>query len=138
MKRRNRSHCPISFALEVFGDAWTLLILRDLILKGKSRYQEFLASEEAISTNILADRLARLEENGLISKTSDPSNGKQFLYAPTGKGLDLLPVMLELIRWSAKHDPKTAAPKEFIRRLKRDPDALKSELLRAFGGAQKV
>ncbi len=132
MKRRNRSHCPIAFALDIFGDAWTLLILRDLIFKGKSRYQEFLTSEESISTNILADRLARLEEYGIISKTGDPTNKKQILYSPTQKGLDLIPAMLEIVRWSGKHDPKTAAPREFIDRLKKDPDKLVAEIRSQF------
>lgn len=128
MKRRNRSHCPISFALDIFGDAWTLLVLRDLIFKGKERYQEFLSSEEAISTNILADRLARLEEYGIISKKVDPTNGKQILYAPTKKGLDLIPVLLEIVRWSGEHDPQTAAPREFINRLKKVPVRLAAEI----------
>ncbi len=132
MKRRNRSHCPISFALDIFGDAWTLLILRDLIFKGKSRYQEFLASEESISTNILADRLARLEEHGIISRANDPTNKKQILYSPTRKGLDLIPVLLEIVQWSGKHDPKTAAPKEFIERLKKDPKRLAAEIRSQF------
>lgn len=133
MKRHNRSHCPVSFALEIFGDSWTLLILRDLIFKDKSRYQEFLASEESISTNILADRLARLEEYGIITKAHDPSNKKQILYSPTQKGLDLIPVMLEIVRWSGKHDPKTAVPKEFIERFKEDPRRLAAEIRSQFG-----
>lgn len=132
MKRRNRSHCPISFALDNFGDTWTLLVLRDLIFKGKSRYQEFLTSEEGISTNILADRLARLEEHGIISKMDDPANARQIIYSPTPKGLDLVPVMLEIVRWSGKHDPKTAAPKEFLERLKRDPQRLAAEIRSQF------
>lgn len=133
MKRRNRSHCPISFALDIFGDAWTLLILRDLIFKGKSRYQEFLTSEEGISTNILADRLHRLEVAGIIAKGDDPTNKKQFIYTPTEKGLDLIPVMLEVVRWSGKHDPLTAAPRKFIDRLKKDPDRLAVEIRAKFG-----
>ena len=128
MKRCGRSHCPISFALDVFGDHWSLLILRDLILKGKTRYQDFLESEEGISTNILADRLSRLEEHGIISKNDDPTNKKQFLYLPSKKGLGLVPVMLEIIRWSAKYDSKTAAPKEFIQKLKRDRGLMIKEI----------
>ena len=132
MKRRNRSHCPISFALEIFGDAWTLLILRDLIFKGKSRYQEFLGSDEGISTNILAERLNRLESAGIITKKDDPSNRKQILYSPTKKGLDLIPVMLEIVRWSGRHDPKTAAPRAFIERLKNDSERLAAEIRSQF------
>lgn len=132
MKRRTRSHCPISFALDTFGDHWSLLVLRDLIFKGKSRYQEFLNSEERISTNILADRLSRLEGAGIVTKKDDPANGKQIIYAPTKKGLDLIPVMFEMIRWSARYDSETSAPKEFIRRLETDPVGLKSEVVSTF------
>jgi DNA-binding HxlR family transcriptional regulator len=128
MKKCGRSHCPISFALDIFGDRWSLLILRDLIFKGKSRYQEFLESEEKISTNILADRLARLEKHGIISKTDDPSSKRQVLYSPTPKGLDLIPVMLELVRWSGTHDLKTAAPKEFLIRLNNNSASLAAEI----------
>ena len=128
MKRCHQSGCPIAFALDIFGDRWSLLILRDLIFKGKQRYKDFLSSEEAISTNILADRLMRLEEHGLISKQDDETNKKQFLYAPTEKGLELIPVLLEIVRWSAKHDPKTAAPKAFLNRLKKDAKGLEREI----------
>ncbi|MBY0472634.1 helix-turn-helix transcriptional regulator [bacterium] len=132
MKRRARSHCPISFALDTFGDHWSLLVLRDLIFKGKSRYQEFLASDERISTNILADRLSRLENAGIITRKNDPINKKQILYAPTKKGLDLIPVMLELVRWSIKYDSETATPKKFIRELEKDFDGLADKILSQF------
>lgn len=115
-----RSHCPISFALDLIGDKWSLLVLRDIIFKGKNKYMDFLNAGESISTNILANRLVQLEEQGFIEKKDDPNNGKQFLYEPTVKALDLIPVMLELIRWSGKYDPKTAAPKEFLDELKRN------------------
>ena len=132
MKRRERSHCPIAFALDLFGDQWSLLILRDLLFKGKRLYREFLGSEEGIATNILADRLARLEKAGIITKANDPTNKKQFIYAPTRKGLELVPLLLEMIRWSAKHDSKTAAPKQFIRRLEKDSVALIAQVVSQF------
>lgn len=132
MKKRVRSHCPIAFALDLFGDHWSLLILRDLIFKGKTRYQEFLGAEEGISTNILADRLSRLESQGLISKMDDPTNKKQIIYAPTKKGLDLVPLMLEIVRWSAKYDSQTAAPKAFLQRLEKEPEELRREILSTF------
>lgn len=128
MKEKARSHCPIAFALDLFGDTWSLLVLRDLIFKNKRHYQEFLNSGESISTNILADRLRRLEENGFIQKAPDPSNKKQIIYSPTNKGLDLIPVMLEMIRWSGKYDPKTAAPKEFLEQLKKDSKKLAAQM----------
>lgn len=132
-----RSHCPISFALDLFGDRWTLLILRDVMLKNKSRFQDFLACEEKIATNVLADRLRKLEAHGILSKTDDPDSGRQFRYAPTTKGLDLLPVLLEIIRWSGRHDPKTAAPRAFLRRLERDAHGLRAELTRPFKASSR-
>lgn len=124
MRSRPRSGCPISYALDMFGDAWSLLVMRDLILNGKRRYQELLGSEEGIATNILADRLSRLEKQGIIAKDRDPDNKRQYLYTPTPKGLDLIPLMMEMIRWSARHDPDTTASKGFLRRLKSDREGL--------------
>jgi len=99
-----RSNCRINFALETFGDKWTLLIVRDLMFKGKRTFGEFLESKEKISTNILADRLKRLEEHGIVEKTVAPDNRSKLLYRLTSKGKDLLPVMLEITAWSVKHD----------------------------------
>lgn len=123
-----RSHCPIAFALDVFGDKWSLLILRDMLFLGKRHYHEFLASGEGISTNILASRLKQLEAQGLIAKSKDAKNRRQRVYLPTRKGQELLPVMLEIIRWSARYDPQTAAPPAFIRRLNRDQIGLMREI----------
>lgn len=126
------NHCPIAFALDIFGDHWSLLILRDIIFMGKKRYKELMASGEGIATNVLAERLLRLETHGILSKTVDPSSKRQFIYEPTKKGLDLLPLLLELIRWGAAYDADTAAPKEFIRRLEKDPEGVKQEFLSKF------
>lgn len=132
MQRPCRSHCPIAFALDLFGDKWSLLVLRDLLFMGKRRYNEFLASEEGISTNILAERLKRLEAQGILTKFRDRSNRRQSVYAPTRKGLELLPILLELICWSAQHDPQTAAPPAFIRRLRSDREGFMHEVLNKF------
>lgn len=121
--------CPIAFTLDVLGDRWTLLIIRDLIFMGKRHYGEFLKSGEGIATNVLADRLGRLESEGIVSKQVDPKDQKKYLYRLTDKGEDLLPVLLEMILWGATHDPKTAAPKVFIDRLKSDRDAVTKETL---------
>lgn len=120
MKKHRRSDCPISFALDLFGDKWSLLILRDLIFKDKAYYQDFADSEEGISTNILAERLERLKREGLIQSKPDESNARKIVYSPTDKALDLIPLILEIIDWSAKHDPRTGAPKEFLKMLKKD------------------
>lgn len=100
-----RSDCPVSLALEVIGDRWSLLILRDLF-RGKCRYQELLNSKERIATNILAERLVRLEQQGLITKADGSDDRRPLGYAPTKKGRDLLPVIYEMARWSAKYDPR--------------------------------
>ena len=137
MKRRHRrSDCPVHFALEVFGDAWSLLIIRDLMFKGRTTYTDFLRAEEGIATNVLADRLVRLEGDGIIEKHVRGEGRSAGRYRLTTKGIDLLPVMLEIIDWSAKHDPKTAADRGFVRRLRRDRDGLQAELRSALLSAR--
>jgi len=117
---KRRSDCPISYALDLFGDKWSLLVMRDILFRQKTHYREFLGSEEGIATNILADRLSRLESAGLIRKTDDdPRSGKQ-AYVATAKGHDLVPVLLEMMLWSAKYDPHTGAPPVLIAELKKD------------------
>jgi DNA-binding HxlR family transcriptional regulator len=117
---KRRSDCPISSALDLFGDKWSLLVMRDLLFRNKSHYREFFASEEGIATNILADRLARLETADLIEKTNDdPRSGKQ-AYVATSKGKDIIPLLLEIMLWSTKHDPHTRAPDVLIAELKKD------------------
>ena len=112
MENNFRSRCPITYALDIFGDKWSLLILRDLVFREKCHYQEFLNSEESISTNILADRLNKLQQHGLINKTKDPGNKKQNIYSITEKSIDLIPMMVEIIGWSAKHDKNTGISQE--------------------------
>jgi DNA-binding HxlR family transcriptional regulator len=130
-----RSDCPISSALDLFGDKWSLLVMRDLLFRNKSHYREFLASEEGIATNILADRLARLEAAGLIEKTGDdPRSGKQ-AYLPTAKGKDLIPLLLQMMLWSVKHNPQTAAPGALIAELEADL-AKAARAIRHEGGIQ--
>lgn len=123
-----RSDCPISYALDLFGDKWTLLVLRDLVIKRKRYFQQFLASDEKIASNILSHRLKLLEAAGMLTRKRDPANKRRVLYAPTEKGADLIPALLELVRWSAKHDPRTAAPKALVRRISEDPAGVTAEL----------
>ena len=99
--------CPIRFGLGIFGDKWTLLLVRDLMFKGKRHYGEFTDPEENISTNILADRLARLVENGIVDKRRDDEHRARFVYSLTEKGIDLAPMMLAMIDWSLKLDIPT-------------------------------
>lgn len=98
-----RSDCPVNFAVEALGDKWSLVILRDMIFWGKKTYGEFLKSDEHIATNILADRLAYLEREGLISKSPDPADKRKDIYRPTEKAVALVPILIETIAWSAQH-----------------------------------
>jgi DNA-binding HxlR family transcriptional regulator len=126
MKRTDRrSDCPINFALELFGDTWTLLIIRDLMFKGKRTYAEFAASEEQISTSVLADRLKTLVDAGVVRRTG---SGRSTRYSLEQKGADLLPVMVDMIVWSARYDAATAAPDTFVSRAVDDRDGLLAEL----------
>lgn len=112
---QRRSSCPINYGLEIFGDRWTLLVLRDLLLQDKRHFQELLESEEAIASNILTERLKRLEHQRIITKRRDPADRRKLIYEPTKKGLGLVPVLLEIAAWSATHDRKTSAPRGFAR-----------------------
>ena len=119
-----RSHCPINFSVEIFGDRWTLLVLRDLLLRGCRHFRELLEGGEAIASNILTERLKRLEQHGIITRRTDPDDGRQFIYEPTDKGVALVPVLLEIAHWGATHDPDTLAPAEFVRKFRGDRDAV--------------
>ena len=125
---KRKSDCPINFALEIFGDKWTFLVVRDLIFKGKHFYGEFLLSEEGIATNILSDRLSLLEGNGIVSKSSDPSHKQKIKYRITQKGIDLVPLLVEFIMWSAKYDKNSAVEMKFVKSVKRDKVGLISQI----------
>src|SRR5438270_5753597 len=135
---KRRSDCPISAVLEALGDKWSLLILRDLIMRGKRRYQELLNSEEGIATNILADRLSKLEQQGLISRGDDPTSKKQILYSPTKKALDLLPTLLEMALWGLKYSPRTYTKKPIVKRMREDKAGLMKEILARFENDSSV
>jgi DNA-binding HxlR family transcriptional regulator len=122
--QQRRSDCPINFALETFGDPWSLLIIRDIVYFGKKTYGEFLASEERMATNILASRLARLEEQGILMKKLSEQDKRKDEYALTEKGLDLIPVLAEIANWSAEYDPHTGAPAAWIDLMKSDRERM--------------
>jgi DNA-binding HxlR family transcriptional regulator len=122
--QHRRSDCPINFALETFGDTWSLLIIRDIVYFGKQTYGEFLASEEGIATNILANRLARLEQQGILMKLPHPTDVRKERYVLTEKGLDLIPVLAEIANWSAEHDPETGAPPAWIALMKAEREKM--------------
>lgn len=103
MKKEFRSDCPISSSLEIVGDKWSLLILRDLIFYGKNSFKDFNHSKERIATNILSDRLARLESQEIIRKDRSKENKKVYIYSITPKGFDLIEVLLDMIIWGVKY-----------------------------------
>ncbi|WP_428603953.1 winged helix-turn-helix transcriptional regulator [Sedimenticola sp.] len=125
---KRRSSCPISFSLDVLGDKWTLLVMRDLIFMRKRRFGDFLNSAEKIATNILTQRLRNLEHAEIVTRRTDPENARQVLYELTAKGLDLIPVLLDLIIWGARYDLETGAPQEFLTRAQTDRKGLIEEL----------
>jgi DNA-binding HxlR family transcriptional regulator len=105
MKDDRRSGCPINLSLEVFGDRWSLLILRDMMFGGKRHFRELLRSEEGISSNILADRLRKLSEEGMITRADDPTHKQKAIYSLTEKAIALVPVFAHLGAWGRRHLP---------------------------------
>ena len=120
MKKTPRSDCPISFALDFLGDKWSLLVIRDLVFEGKRFYKEFLKSKEGIATNVLSDRLKKLENAGIISSKIYEELKTQKEYSLTEKGKDLIPILIEIILWSDKHEKNLAVTEEFIKKVHRD------------------
>ena len=118
-----RSDCPVSYALDLLGDKWTFLIVRDLV-EGKKFYKEFLNSKEGIATNILSDRLKKLEKNGIIEwKVFEKLKTKKE-YSLTQKGKDLVPVLVEIILWSNKYQKELAVTDSFIKKANTDKESL--------------
>ena len=117
---KKRSDCPLSCSLDVFGDKWSLLIIRDLMFFKKSTYNDFLKSAEGIATNILASRLKALEENGVIEKSEHPDSKAKILYRLTQKGIDLLPILMEVYIWADKYFTIPTGIKATIKEAKKD------------------
>jgi len=122
------SGCPVRYASGIFGDKWSLLIIRDLMFKGRRYYGEFLEAGEGISTNILADRLSKLEQSGVINKQRDPSKGSKIIYTLTDKGLALMPTMLAMMEWSETYDSVTEVPADFANALRTARELLQKDL----------
>lgn len=120
---KKRSDCPISCALDIWGDKWSLLIVRDLIFFKERTYSDFLKSEEKIATNILAARLQMLEENGVISKLDHPESKAKVLYKLTSKGIDLLPLIIEINVWADKYLTIPTEQKAILKEIKKDKNA---------------
>jgi DNA-binding HxlR family transcriptional regulator len=117
---KKRSQCPISCSLDIFGDKWSLLIIRDMMFSNKSTYGDFLKSAEGIATNILASRLQSLEDNKLIEKLEHPDSKAKVLYKLTQKAIDLLPIIVEVHLWAEKYFDIPADLKAMIKEAKKD------------------
>lgn len=128
-KSEPRSGCPVSIALEKFGDRWSLLIIRDLMVRGYTTFKQFQESGEGIATNILAARLQKLEAAGIITREPEASDARKINYRLTEKGIDLAPVLLELLLWSTKHET-TAAPCELMAQMGQNRPAILAETRR--------
>lgn len=105
MSTTRRSGCPVSLGLDIFGDRWTLLIIRDLMFAGKRHFRELLASAEGISSNILADRLQLLVAEGIVFRSENPTHKQKVVYRLTDKGIALLPILMQISRWSFRYRP---------------------------------
>ena len=117
---KRRSGCPLNASVEILGDRWSLLIIRDMMLRGFRSYKEFLESFEGIATNILADRLRRLEAHGIITSERDPADGRKLIYLLTAKGIDLAPVLTEMVLWAAGHED--TGNQALIRQMRKDKE----------------
>ena len=113
-----RSLCPLNSSVEILGDRWSLLIIRDMMLQNFRSYKQFLESHEKIATNILAGRLRRLEADGIIRSHPDPSDGRKLIYTLTSKGIDLAPVLTEMVLWAAGHEH--TGNQELVREMRKD------------------
>ena len=132
MKKRSPTICPIVFSLDLFGDKWSLVILRDILLRDKRHFREFLASEEKIASNILSARLESLVSDGLLTKESDAANKSAAIYRPTKKALTLLPMLFELMRWGIAYNPNANTSGPVMRQLLNDPEGLQARILEKF------
>lgn len=115
---KRRSGCPLNASVEMLGDRWSLLIIRDMMLLGSRTYKEFLESHEKIATNILADRLRKLEADGIIATQPDPGDGRKLNYVLTKKGIDLAPVLTEMVLWAAAHE--NTENQALVREMRKD------------------
>lgn len=117
-KPNRRSGCPLNASVEMLGDRWSLLVIRDMMVRGYRTFKQFLQSDEKIATNILADRLLRLQKYGIITTRRDPTDGRKLIYVLTPKGIDLAPVLTEMVLWAAAHEETGNQP--LVRLMQKD------------------
>lgn len=131
-KIEKRSNCPISYTMDFFGDKWTFLILRDIALKGRCFYKEFLEAGEGIATNVLSDRLKMLESEGIIKSRKYEKLKTMKTYSLTEKGKALIPILVEIIIWGAAYDKETEAPEDFVLNAKKDREKIIQSFMDSF------
>jgi len=119
-KAKRRSECPLNASVEMLGDRWSLLIIRDMMLRGFRSYKEFMECYEGIATNILADRLRKLVAYGIIATEPDPADGRRVVYSLTPKGIDLAPVLTEMVLWAAAHED--TGNQALVRQMREDKE----------------
>ena len=133
---KRRSGCPLNASVEILGDRWSLLIIRDMMLRGFRSYKEFLESFEGIATNILADRLRRLEAHGIITSERDPSDGRKLIYSLTPKGIDLAPVLTEMVLWAAGHED--TGNQALVRQIQKDKKRFLAAILQRWAETNRT
>lgn len=133
-RKARRSECPLNASVEMLGDRWSLLIIRDIMLRGASSYKEFLEGYEGVATNILADRLQKLVAYGIITKENDPTDGRRVTYRLTEKGIDLAPVLTEMVLWAAAHEE--TGNQALVRQMKEDKEKFLAEVRQRWAGRQ--
>jgi DNA-binding HxlR family transcriptional regulator len=132
---KRRSECPLNASVEMLGDRWSLLIIRDMMLRGFRSYNEFLEGYEGIATNLLADRLRKLIAYGIISAEPDPSDGRKLIYRLTAKGIDLAPVLTEMVLWAAAHED--TGNQALVRQMQADKGRFLAGLRKLWAGTQR-
>jgi DNA-binding HxlR family transcriptional regulator len=128
---RRRSGCPLNASVEMLGDRWSLLILRDMMMRGCKTFKEFLGSDEGIATNVLTDRLRRLESDGIIAAKRDPRDGRKLTYSLTAKGIDLAPVLTEMVLWAARHEE--TGNKALVELMQKDKEGFLAQVRQGHG-----
>ena len=135
-KVKRRSECPLNASVEMLGDRWSLLIIRDMMLRGFRTYKQFMECYEGIATNILADRLRKLVAYGIIASQKDPSDGRRVIYLLTKKGIDLAPVLTEMVLWAAAHED--TGNQSLVRQMRADKEKFLARVRQRWAGRQSL
>ncbi len=135
-KIKRRSECPLNASVEMLGDRWSLLIIRDMMLRGFRSYSQFLECYEGIATNILADRLRKLAGYGIIATEPDPSDGRRLIYLLTAKGIDLAPVLTEMVLWAAAHEE--TGNQALVRQMRANKEKVIAEVRKRWTGRHSI